>query len=48
MKIIDIEVYIVGFHKTDNNEWETSGAIYGNQIDAKASSTNYKKRHHNS
>ncbi|WP_273750906.1 hypothetical protein [Leuconostoc mesenteroides] len=36
MKIIDIEVYIVGFHKTDNNEWETSGETYGNQIDAHA------------
>lgn len=36
MKIIDIEVYIVGFRKTDNDEWETSGATYGNQIDAQA------------
>lgn len=36
MKIIDIEVYIVGFRKTDNDEWETSGETYGNQIDAQA------------
>ncbi|PND41307.1 hypothetical protein B0W51_05940 [Leuconostoc mesenteroides] len=36
MKIIDIEVYIVGYRKTDNDEWETSGATYGNLIDAQA------------
>ncbi|QQB26688.1 hypothetical protein [Leuconostoc pseudomesenteroides] len=30
------QVYIVGFRKTDNDEWETSGATYGNQIDAQA------------
>lgn len=34
MKIIDIEVYIVGYRKTDNDEWETSGKMYGNLIDA--------------
>jgi len=36
MKVIDKQVYIVGFRKTDNDEWETSGATYGNQIDAQA------------
>ena len=36
MKIIDIEVYIVGYRKTDNDEWETSGKTYGNLIDAQA------------
>ena len=36
MKIIDKQVYIVGFRKTDNDEWETSGKTYGNQIDAQA------------
>lgn len=36
MKVVDIEVYIVGYCKTDNDEWETSGATYGNQIDAQA------------
>lgn len=34
MKIIDIEVYIVGYRKTDNDEWETSGKTHGNLIDA--------------
>ena len=36
MKVVDIEVYIVGYRKTDNDEWETSGKTYGNQIDAQA------------
>lgn len=36
MKVIEKQVYIVGFRKTDNDEWETSGATYGNQIDAQA------------
>ncbi|ORI85684.1 hypothetical protein [Leuconostoc lactis] len=36
MKIIDIEVYIVGFRKTDNDEWQTSVKSYGNLIDAQA------------
>lgn len=36
MKIIDIEVYIVGFRKTDNDEWLTSGTSHGNSIDAQA------------
>ncbi|WP_337090009.1 hypothetical protein [Leuconostoc pseudomesenteroides] len=36
MKIIEKQVYIVGFRKTDNDEWETSGATYGNKIDAQA------------
>lgn len=36
MKVVDIEVYIVGYRKTDNDEWETSGKTYGNLIDAQA------------
>ena len=36
MKVIEKQVYIVGYRKTDNAEWETSGATYGNQIDAQA------------
>ncbi len=36
MKVIDKQVYIVGFRKTDNDKWETSGKTYGNQIDAQA------------
>lgn len=36
MKVIEKQVYIVGFRKTDNDEWETSGKSYGNLIDAQA------------
>ena len=36
MKVIDKQVYIVGYRQTDNDERETSGATYGNQIDAQA------------
>lgn len=36
MKVIEKQVYIVGYRKTDNDEWETSGQTYGNQIDAQA------------
>ncbi len=31
-----MQVYLVGYRKTDNGEWETSGQTYGNQIDAQA------------
>ena len=43
MKIIDIEVYIVGYRKTDNDEWETSGKTYGNLIDAQAAMNGLSK-----
>ncbi len=43
MKIIDIEVYIVGFRKTDNDEWLTSGKSYGNLIDAQAAMNELSK-----
>ena len=36
MKVVDKQVYIVGFRKTDNDEWLTSGKSYGNLIDAQA------------
>ncbi|MEL1262330.1 hypothetical protein WL797_07800 [Leuconostoc mesenteroides] len=36
MKVIEMQVYLVGYRKTDNGEWETSGQTYGNQIDAQA------------
>ena len=36
MKVVDKQVYIVGFRKTDNDEWQTSGKSYGNLIDAQA------------
>ncbi|WP_413981416.1 hypothetical protein ACMDB6_08275 [Leuconostoc mesenteroides] len=43
MKIIDIEVYIVGYRKTYNDEWETSGKTYGNLIDAQAAMNGLSK-----
>ncbi|MGO2927608.1 MAG: hypothetical protein ACTICO_08230 [Leuconostoc citreum] len=43
MKVIDKQVYIVGFRKTDNDEWETSGKTYGNLIDAQAAMNGLSK-----
>ncbi|WP_273711460.1 hypothetical protein [Leuconostoc mesenteroides] len=37
------KVYIVGFRKTDNDEWETSGKSYGNLIDAQAAMNELSK-----
>ncbi|MCC7668897.1 MAG: hypothetical protein ABF709_05140 [Leuconostoc pseudomesenteroides] len=34
MKVIDREVFIVGYRKTNNDEWKTSGKTYGNLTDA--------------
>lgn len=31
MKVVDIEVYIVGYRKTDNDEWETSLPDFDNK-----------------
>lgn len=43
MKVIEKQVYIVGFRKTDNDEWETSGKTYGNLIDAQAAMNGLSK-----
>lgn len=43
MKVIEKQVYIVGFRKTDNDEWETSGQTYGNLIDAQATASGLNK-----
>lgn len=43
MKVVDIEVYIVGYRKTDNDEWETSGKTHGNLIDAQAAMNGLSK-----
>lgn len=43
MKVVEKQVYIVGFRKTDNDEWETSGKTYGNLIDAQASMNGLSK-----
>lgn len=36
MKVVDKQVFIVGYRKSDNDEWLTSGKSYGNLIDAQA------------
>lgn len=43
MKVVEKQVYIVGFRKTDNDEWETSGKTYGNLIDAQAAMNELSK-----
>ncbi|MCT3069061.1 hypothetical protein EFN45_02960 [Leuconostoc citreum] len=43
MKVVEKQVYIVGFRKTDNDEWLTSGATHGNQIDAQAAMNKLSK-----
>ena len=44
MKVVDREVYIVGYRKSDNDDWITSGLSYNNEIDAQ--SDLIKQRHH--
>lgn len=44
MKVVDREVYIVGYRKNDNDEWKTSGLSYNSDIDAQ--SELIKQRHH--
>ena len=43
MKLVEKQVYIVGYRKTDNDEWETSGKTYGNLIDAQAAMNELSK-----
>ena len=43
MNLVDKQVYIVGFRKTDNDEWLTSGNSYGNLIDAQAAMNELSK-----
>lgn len=44
MKVVDREVYIVGYRKSDNDDWITSGLSYNSEIDAQ--SELIKQRHH--
>ncbi|MCT3116116.1 hypothetical protein [Leuconostoc lactis] len=44
MKVIEKQVYIVGFRKTDNDEWLTSGTSHGNLIDAQAAMNELSKK----
>lgn len=44
MKVVDREVFIVGYRKSYNDDWITSGLSYSSEIDAK--SDLIKQRHH--
>lgn len=44
MKVVDKQFFIVGYRKTDNDEWLTSGLSYNNEIDAQ--SELIKQRYH--
>lgn len=44
MKLTDKQVYIVGYRKSDNDDWITSGLSYNSEIDAQ--SDLIKQRHH--
>lgn len=36
MKLVDKKVFVIGTRKSNNDSWETSGATYGNLVDANA------------
>lgn len=36
MNVVDKQVFIVGYRKSDNEPWQTSGKSYWNLEDAKA------------
>lgn len=44
MKLTEKQVYIVGYRKSDNDDWITSGLSYNSEIDAQ--SDLIKQRHH--
>ena len=44
MKVVDKQFFIVGYRKSDNDEWLTSGLSYNNEIDAQ--SELIKQRYH--
>lgn len=44
MNVVEKQVYIVGYRENDNDEWQTSGLSYNNEIDAR--SELIKQRHH--
>lgn len=43
MKVVDKQVFIVGYRYSDNDPWETSGKSYGNLIDAQAAMNGLSK-----
>ena len=44
MKVVDKQFFIVGYRKSDNDDWQTSGLSYNNEIDAQ--SELIKQRYH--
>lgn len=36
MNLVDKKVFVIGTRKSNNDAWETSGATYGNLVDANA------------
>lgn len=44
MKVVDREVFIVGYRKSDNDDWLVSGTTFGNRVDAEASARLQKSR----
>ena len=44
MNLVEKQVYIVGYRENDNDEWQTSGLSYNNEIDAR--SELIKKQYH--
>lgn len=42
MKVVDKQVYIVGYRYSDNDPWHTSGLNYGNLQDAVANANTQK------
>jgi hypothetical protein len=36
VNLVDKKVFVIGTRKSNNDAWETSGATYGNLVDANA------------
>lgn len=43
MKVVEKQVYIVGYRYSDNDPWLTSGKSYGNLIDAQSAMNELSK-----
>lgn len=43
MNLVDKKVFVIGTRKSNNDVWETSGATYGNLVDANATADGLAK-----
>ena len=43
MKLIDKKVYVIATRQSNNDNWETSGATYGNLVDVNATADGLAK-----